>query len=545
MLGLIRLLLERRNIWSPAQKFERAGSNTAYNLHSLDLLGTTYQYLRHHSGKRYINEAAQNMDILFSFTWRDVVDILVISILIHRLFILFRGTTALQIMLGLLLLWLCHTFAQATGLVLTSWFFQGLGAVAVLVIVVVFRYEIREVLVQTNPIRLFLGRPYEPRAVHLSEVEQAAFQLARSRTGALLVFQQQDRLRVHLREGVPLEGKFSPEIIVSIFARGSPIHDGAAIIQDGQIKLVGAYLPMTHREGLPKHYGARHRAAIGLSEMTDAVILLVSEERGEVSLVHKGEVEPVNEAQLLQAKLGRLLLGIESETKPRTRRRELLSQVAGFLLTFLLVSVFWGIYSGKQLSLINVTTAVDFRNIPENLELKRSSAENVEVQITGKRRLVSALKPDQVHAFLDLKEIGDGYHRLELNADNIELPLGMEVVRITPSTIRLDMEQRVEKKLAVQPDIVGSPPAGYQIDKIKVSPDYVKVSGPVSELRNIDSLLTEPISLTEMDILNGKSVVKVPLVLSPPSLRLLAGENKEVQVGIQFAPQNPSENSAN
>jgi DNA integrity scanning protein DisA with diadenylate cyclase activity len=99
------------------------------------------------------------MDFLFSFQWQDVVDILVISFLVHRLFLLFRGTTALQILLGVLFLWLCHTIAQASGLVLTSWFFQGVGAVAVLVIVVVFRNEIREVLIQTNPVRLFLGRP--------------------------------------------------------------------------------------------------------------------------------------------------------------------------------------------------------------------------------------------------------------------------------------------------------------------------------------------------------------------------------------------------
>ena len=102
------------------------------------------------------------MDFLFPLQWQDALDIFVISFLIHRLFLLFRGTTALQILLGLLLLWLCHTIAQASGLVLTSWFFQGLGAIAVLVIVVVFRNEIRDVVIQTSPARLFLGRPYQP-----------------------------------------------------------------------------------------------------------------------------------------------------------------------------------------------------------------------------------------------------------------------------------------------------------------------------------------------------------------------------------------------
>jgi uncharacterized protein (TIGR00159 family) len=477
------------------------------------------------------------MDFLFSVKWQDLADVLVISFLIHRLFLLIRGTTAFQITLGLLFLWLCQSLAQTAGFVLTSWFFQGFGAVAVLVIIVVFRNEIREALIQTNPIRLFLGHPQEPQTIDLPELERTTFQLAKAGAGALLVFQQRDRLSEYLREGVPLEGKLSPEIIVSIFTKQSPVHDGAAIIQGDRIKLVGTYLPLTKKEGLPQHYGTRHRAAIGLSEVSDAVVLVVSEEREEVSVVHKGKVEVVHEPPELQTTLGDLLSGAAPRKEPRSRGREFLSQAGGLVLTFLLVSTFWGIYSGKQLSLINVTAAVDFRNIPQSLELKRSSAEKVEVQITGKRRLVSALKPEQVGAFVDLHQIDAGYHQVVLNAANIELPLGLEVVRISPSTIRLDMEQRVEKKIAVKPEIVGSPPDGYQLESVSVSPESVQVNGPVSVLRKIKNLATEPVVLSELVVQNAKTVVEVPLILSPPSLRLLEGERKKVLINIQLKPQ--------
>jgi diadenylate cyclase len=132
--------------------------------------------------------------LFFPFKWQDVADILVISFILHRLFLLFRGTTALQIMVGLFFLWLVQGIAQATGLVLTSWFFQGAGAVAVLVIVVVFRNEIREVLIQTNPVRFFLGRPRETQAMGLSLIVDSAFQLAATRTGALIVIHNRDHL---------------------------------------------------------------------------------------------------------------------------------------------------------------------------------------------------------------------------------------------------------------------------------------------------------------------------------------------------------------
>ena len=484
------------------------------------------------------------MDFLFSFKWQDVVDILVISFLIHRLFLLFRGTTALHILLGLILLWLCHTLALTSGLVLTSWFFQGLGAIAVLVIVVVFRNEIRDVVIQTSPARLFLGRPYQPWTIDLPEVERTVFKMAKNRTGALLVFQQRDRLAGHLSEGIPLEGKWSPEIVASIFAKESPLHDGAVIIRGDRIKSAGTYLPLTKKEGLPRQYGTRHRAAIGLSEMTDVVVIVVSEERGEVSVVHRGEVELVPEPPQLQMILSRLLLGTYTAVKPRTRVRELLIQAGGLLLTIILVSAAWGIYSGKQFSLINVTTAVDFRNIPESLELRRSSAEKVEVQITGKRRLVSALNPEQVSAFLDLSEIEAGYHRIELNGHNIELPLGLEVVRITPTAIRIEMENRVEREIAVEPEIIGSPPAGYLIDRISVRPGSLRVTGPVSTLNKILSLNTAPITVDDIQPQKGEKIVEVPVVLSPASLRLIPGQNKKVRVTVQLKSKPASRDSS-
>ena len=484
------------------------------------------------------------MDFLFSFKWQDVVDILVISFLVHRLFLLFRGTTALQILLGLLFLWLCHTLAQASGLLLTSWFFQSLGAIAVLVMVVVFRNEIRDVVIQTSPARLFLGRPYQPGTIDLPEIERTVFKMAKNKTGALLVFQQRDRLAGHLSEGVPLEGKWSPEIVASIFAKESPLHDGAVIIRGDRIKSAGTYLPLTKKEGLPRQYGTRHRAAIGLSEMTDVVVIVVSEERGEVSVVHRGEVELVPEPPQLQMILSRLLLGTYTAVKPRTRVRELLIQAGGLLLTIILVSAAWGIYSGKQFSLINVTTAVDFRNIPESLELRRSSAEKVEVQITGKRRLVSVLNPEQVSAFLDLSAIEAGYHRIELNGHNIELPLGLEVVRITPTAIRIEMENRVEREIAVEPEIIGSPPAGYLIDRISVRPGSLRVTGPVSTLNKILSLNTAPIILDDIEPRKGEKIVEVPVVLSPASLRLIPGQNKKVRVTVQLKSKPASRDSS-
>ncbi len=477
------------------------------------------------------------IDIFTSFKWHDVLDVLVISFILHRLMLLLRGTAALQIVLGLLLLWVIQGIAEAAGLLLTSWFFQGVGAVAVLVVVVVYRNEIREVLRQTNPIRFFFGRPQEIPRLNVNMIVQAAFQLAKSRTGALIVLEKGDRLEPYVREGFALDARFNPQMIETIFAKQSPMHDGAVIIHASRIARVGTFLPLTEKEGLPQHYGTRHRAAIGLSEVSDAVVLVVSEERGEVSLVHRGHAQVMGASQQLKEALDDLLLGVDPEMRRRSRRQWWLANTGGFLLTFLLVSIVWGIYSGRHLSLINISTPIDFRNIPENLVFMKASAEKVEVQITGKRRLVSSLTPEQVQAFLDLKGITFGVHRLVLNQDNIELPLGLEVVRLTPSTVKVEMEQRVEKRVEVKPELVGSPPAGYQIDQVSVTPESVKVSGALSVVRATSSLSTEPIDQGVIEPMSGVKTVETSLVLSSASLRLLPGQSRQVRVSMELRPQ--------
>jgi YbbR domain-containing protein len=200
------------------------------------------------------------------------------------------------------------------------------------------------------------------------------------------------------------------------------------------------------------------------------------------------------------------------------------------------VSIIWGLYSGTQLSLISVTAPIYFRNIPTDLELRKTSADKVEVQITGKRQLVAALRPDQVRAFLDLQGIERGSHRLDLSADNIGLPPGLNVVRITPSSIKVDMDPFAVKEVSVKVEVTGSPPDGYRLDSVRVKPRSVKVSGPESTLPGISDLYTEPIDLATLEAKNGEKTLDVPLVLFPASLRLLPTENKTVRVTVTLRP---------
>ncbi len=168
------------------------------------------------------------LESLPSLKWLDAIDILLISFLIQRLLVLFRGTTTLHVSAVLVILWMLRELAYQFNLILTSRFLEALGTVAVLVIVVAFRDEIRDVLIQTNPARLFLGRPTpKTDAQQLSATVEATFRMAEDRTGALLVFQNRERLSPIFRDGVLVGGQVSIPMLESIFCKESPVHDGA------------------------------------------------------------------------------------------------------------------------------------------------------------------------------------------------------------------------------------------------------------------------------------------------------------------------------
>ncbi len=161
------------------------------------------------------------------FRWPDAIDIVLIGFLIHRLLMLFRGTATLHVTLVLVLLWMLHGITYEFNLILTSRFLEALSTVSVLVVVVAFRDEIREVLIQTNPMRLVLGRPTSrTQEEKLNVVAEAVFHLAERRVGALIVFQNRDRLAELVRDGIALGGQISVPILETIFNKEGPVHDG-------------------------------------------------------------------------------------------------------------------------------------------------------------------------------------------------------------------------------------------------------------------------------------------------------------------------------
>ncbi len=219
---------------------------------------------------------------------RDTLDILLVSVGIYWLLLLIRGTRAVQILVGLGALITLRIAADALDLLTISWILDNFLASAVLIIIVLFQADIRRALARVGG---FLPRmTARQQSQALEEVVRACHTLSQRRSGALIAFERETGLDDALSSGIPLDAVISKDLLLAIFQQPSPLHDGAVVIRAGRVALAGAILPLSGRTELPEGLGTRHRAALGLSEETDAVVIAVSEETGTISLAVGGEL---------------------------------------------------------------------------------------------------------------------------------------------------------------------------------------------------------------------------------------------------------------
>lgn len=236
-------------------------------------------------------------------SWLDLIDILIVAFLIYQLLQFIRGTHAVQMALGALVLVLLYWLSQLLHLETVNWLLRTFMPYLVFGIIVVFQAEIRKVLAQLGktPLPGMFGSPRTEEVI--DEVVLAATTLAAQRTGAIVVVERDMGLRSYIETGIALDAYVTYDLLISIFNPGTPLHDGAVIIQGNRVAAAACFLPLTVNPQLSRELGSRHRAAIGVTEDTDALAVVVSEETGVISLVVGGRIRRELEAASLKAAL--------------------------------------------------------------------------------------------------------------------------------------------------------------------------------------------------------------------------------------------------
>lgn len=246
------------------------------------------------------------LNLLPPFRVADLLDILVVAFIIYWILLFIRGTRAVQMLYGLLLLMGMFVLSRKIGMVTFQWVVGNFLGGLIIILVVIFQSEIRRGLAKMGQARIFGKNPGAPPPDFLNELVQSTFRLAAARTGAILLMEREMGLQEYVEHGKKLDALFSHELMVSILSAHSPIHDGALVLRGDRVAAAGVILPIPADSSAVKAMGTRHRAAWGVSAETDAVSVVISEETGNVTVFHDRGMEGVASVLELHGILERL-----------------------------------------------------------------------------------------------------------------------------------------------------------------------------------------------------------------------------------------------
>jgi uncharacterized protein (TIGR00159 family) len=374
---------------------------------------------------------------LFSILfWRDLVDIATVGVLLWFAIRFVRRTRGRRALTGLTLLGGVYLLAAALGLQLTASLFQGFFAVLVLVAVVVFQEDLRRLFEQLGTLRR--GGAGERRGVDTSDViVRAVARLAATRVGALIVLPQREPIDSHVEGGIALDGRISEPLLLSIFDPSSPGHDGAVILHGSQIERFAVHLPLSVNRAALGAGGTRHAAALGLSERCDATCIVVSEERGTVSVARDGVLRVLARPQDLATELLAARGAREAEERqPWWRDR---AGVDAALAAAGAVALWFVFVPGSALTEVTVPAEVRVINLPDDLELESIDPTEVKVTLRGLRRDLVISNPEQVAVRVDGYLARMGRRTFAIGDDSVRRPDALDVVSVHPDRVKVSL----------------------------------------------------------------------------------------------------------
>ncbi len=432
-------------------------------------------------------------------SWRAILDIFLIT---AGLFFLYRALLRLgtwKIVAGILVAMAVFLIASLMDLKGIEWIFSNISQVAVIALIVLFQPELRKILEQTASMRRSEPRDLDEKLSNL--LADALIKLAQQCRGAIIVFPGKEPIREWISGGFFLDARPSFPLIMSIFDPNSPGHDGALIITNGKFSQFGVRLPVSQSSSLSEEYGTRHHAAMGLVEKSDALVFVVSEERGRVSIFQKGKMGQANDREEMIRKIISHWKDIASFPvvfrKEKARGPVFLQIFASLALAV----IFWStlvVSQGEVLEKV-VTVPVEYTASSPNLTLVGNKAEEVRLYLSGPKSALDSVIPSHTSAKIDLSKALPGKQSFIITRENINLPKEIHLLDVVPSSFELTLAEIIEKELVIKPQLVGKLPDGLKIRSLELKPEKVKVLSPASdEMDKLISLTTTPIYLNNI-----------------------------------------------
>jgi uncharacterized protein (TIGR00159 family) len=375
---------------------------------------------------------------LWNISFADIIDILFVAVLLYTATAFLKQTRAAFIIRGIFILAAVYILARYLDLQLTAWIFQGFFAIFLIIIVVIFQEELRQIFERIAVWSLARkgGGTVPSNAADI--LVGTVADLAKDKIGALIVIEGKDPIARHVMGGIELEGKISEPLLKSIFDPHSPGHDGAVIIQKDRISLYAAHLPLSKDFQQLAHVGTRHSAALGLAELSDAFCIAVSEERGTISVARSSRLRPVSNIQ----ELSLLLQGFLQEKYPATEQRTLsfsflrenwLSKLVTFALA---VGLWYVLVPGSSTVEVTYQIPVQVQNLVPEYRVVEVEPSRVNATFTGPKRAFYFFDPSKLKVEIDLSLAEPGRKSLRISEQNVRHPPNLTLQQLVPTTIR-------------------------------------------------------------------------------------------------------------
>ena len=370
--------------------------------------------------------------------WQTAVDFVVLTAALYILLRWAQQARALRVALVVLGLHAGALVSRHFDLVLTSWVLEGAAILAIVALLLVFQAELRRSFMRLDSLLNWRSQAASRLNETYQSIAQAAFHLAAASVGALIVVVRRNAVTELVSGGIILEADVSAEILEAIFQKTSRVHDGAVIVRGDRMVRVAGVLPLTDRERVPSYYGTRHRAAMGLSERCDALVVVVSEERGEVTLMEARRIVHFDDqprlAQMLEKLCAQPAEGLQSKL-----RQWLLSNLAVKFAALGLAAAIWStsvLSTGTTVRTVSVP--VQFVSVPAGMDIS-APTDRLDVQVRGSAWLMDSVGLTRLVASFNLRSARAGILNLPVHAGTVNLPPGIVMEHVSPEkfTVRL------------------------------------------------------------------------------------------------------------
>ncbi len=379
------------------------------------------------------------LDSLLEVRLADALDILLVTSLVYAGIVWIRRTQAGLVAGGIVILAGLFIAARSIGLQLTAWILQGFFAIFLIIVVVIFQEELRQLFERLALFSLRRNKRKTPPVDASDVLVEAASDLARDRIGALVVLQGEQPLRRHVRGGIEMGAKISVPLLKSIFDPHSPGHDGAVIVENDRIALFAAHLPLSTDFQQLAGVGTRHSAALGLAELTDALCLVVSEERGRISVAKNGTLRTLRDAN----ELARVLAAEYQSRRPERDLESIVRQVL-FAIWFerlaalAVVLGLWLLFiPGSRPAEMVLRMPVEVINLPVGATVERFEPTEIQATFTGPRRAFALLTSRDLAVTVDASRAKPGQRTFPIAEENLRHPPSLTVQNLQPRRVKV------------------------------------------------------------------------------------------------------------